>query len=142
MPYVNTGLALKRDHESRHNACRRLYVANPGVKATEITKQLRTMYTRYWDDSVHNAKPFTVARTVGLLEAAYCQAHGIPYQEVPTDPTVRLLKNCPVCAAQIYHSNVYDVSWLTHCPLHGEPLLTDCPDCHQPWPMDGHVARR
>lgn len=125
---VNTGLRLARPFESRYAMVRRCLAANPGV-------------------------PFSAIEA--SLAAAYPQAHSLTerlerLQREPLAPSpaadlplsVRHRRQCPRCAAALYHSDVYLFPWLSHCPIHHCPLTESCPACHRPWPSAQEVARR
>jgi hypothetical protein len=66
----------------------------------------------------------------------------MPYR--PTQPISyrKPLRNCAVCAAQCYHSWLYQYEWVTKCPLHHETISTSCPSCRQPWPKAGELRTR
>lgn len=41
------------------------------------------------------------------------------------------LRYCPDCIQQGYHSPLYQMSWITRCPVHDVPLSESCPSCGQ-----------
>lgn len=48
---------------------------------------------------------------------------------------------CPECIAHGYHSNLSSLRLLAKCPIHGVPLLDQCPSCHEIIPSTISVAR-
>lgn len=55
---------------------------------------------------------------------------------------LKISKNCPVCTKNFYHSSVYDVPWVTLCPIHNIPLTHICPECHRSWPTKHELHSR
>ena len=53
----------------------------------------------------------------------------------------RILRWCPACLAQAYHSIAHQLVGLTHCPLDEEPLQEGCPHCMVPLPLQAPAAR-
>lgn len=41
--------------------------------------------------------------------------------------------NCSQCAKAHYHSCMYDLPCVSHCPIHDEELTSHCPDCGNSW---------
>ena len=52
---------------------------------------------------------------------------------VPNDQTHRVfasvLRYCPTCIKQGFHSALFQLRWVTACPLHHEDLQDHCPQC-------------
>lgn len=44
-----------------------------------------------------------------------------------------IFRQCPECSKELFHSSLFEVPWLKHCPIHHCPLLERCPDCQRPW---------
>jgi hypothetical protein len=51
-------------------------------------------------------------------------------------------KQCSTCSQGMYHSTLYDVSWVVKCPLHNLPLTSTCPGCKLPWPRLNEMKDR
>ena len=51
-------------------------------------------------------------------------------------------RQCPQCARQLYHSDLYVLPWLMRCPIHHCELVTHCPECQLPWPDEKEMASR
>lgn len=51
-------------------------------------------------------------------------------------------KHCPTCARNLFHTTLFDYSWLTQCPIHGDTLETHCPECGDRWPRSADLAQR
>lgn len=43
-----------------------------------------------------------------------------------------LLRRCLPCARHGFHTAIFQLPTITHCPWHGEPLVTRCPACARP----------
>lgn len=41
---------------------------------------------------------------------------------------------CVECAKRLYHTDVFNLPWLTCCPIHHCELVRKCPMCTLPWP--------
>lgn len=44
---------------------------------------------------------------------------------------VETLRECPSCARGCYHSLLFQMPGVTHCPWHGVALIDRCPRCHR-----------
>lgn len=42
------------------------------------------------------------------------------------------IRYCPVCLAQGYHSEFFQLDGLARCPIHDQPLLNQCRNCRRP----------
>jgi hypothetical protein len=94
--------------------------------------------------SSHAPLPW-MAEAARLWENQYCLAKGIA--ETPSQ-TMRYmnhredLHNCPVCASQCFHSDLYQLGWVFKCPLHQTKIVTLCPSCNLPWPKPSELLSR
>lgn len=144
---INTGLLLRRPYESEYSAFRRFLVANRFTG----TKDLKAEFDQVGILSQAAARrrgptPFPLmAEAARLWEEQFCLANGL--SETPGQTMQHMnhrepLHNCPVCAAQCYHSSFYQIDWVTTCPLHHRPLSTLCPTCKLPWPKPSELLNR
>ncbi|MCW9012300.1 MAG: hypothetical protein OQL06_00840 [Gammaproteobacteria bacterium] len=126
MFHVNTGQIFAQPYESEYAIIRRCLVANPGIPFTAIGSSLRMMdsKTELIADRLQNLQP-SLPRTQPFK--------GLKF-------TYR--RQCPKCAALLYHTDLYIFEWLTHCPIHHIALTKVCPCCHLPWPDRGAIAKR
>jgi len=42
-------------------------------------------------------------------------------------------KCCPICMSLGFHSEIFNLDWLTFCPLHKVKLSAQCPKCSREW---------
>ncbi|TNE95042.1 MAG: hypothetical protein EP324_00800 [Gammaproteobacteria bacterium] len=126
--HLNLGLHFARPYESDYALLRRCLIANPGMPLSAIEEQLRqqlpTLTTTY-------------QRLRALQQAAL---PGHPYQALDIKETYR--HQCPQCAEQLYHCDLYALPWLSHCPIHHCELTEHCPRCQRPWPDKGRFTLR
>lgn len=47
----------------------------------------------------------------------------------PTAAFTPVLRECPSCARTCYHSLLFQMPGMTHCPWHGDALIERCPRC-------------
>lgn len=51
-------------------------------------------------------------------------------------------RQCPTCAEQLYHTQVYAAPWLLCCPIHKQEFTDTCPACGNAWPAKDEIHRR
>lgn len=44
------------------------------------------------------------------------------------------LRLCPVCAQHGYHAAIFQLDLVARCPIHGKPIVDQCPNCKRPIP--------
>lgn len=135
---VNTGLLLRRPYESAYAAYRRFLVANRFETTATLIAALNAL-------GVHSTRkpgqPW-LAPNARLWERQFCEKNGIAFQSAGwVDPRAPL-RNCPSCAAQCYHSTLFQYPWAKLCPLHNIPIVTSCPGCKRPWPVPSELLKR
>lgn len=117
--HVNIGHRFARPYESEYAMIRRCLVVNPGIPWSSIQRSLRVAQsmTRSVSERLRNLQ-----HDPELLKSL---------EELRTTSYQR---QCPECAQQLYHTHIFVLPWLTHCPLHHCTLRETCPHCRQPWP--------
>lgn len=123
---LNLGKRFEKPYESVYTILRRFLVANPGIPLTTIEANLRRIAPEY-----------------GLVLSRICalQSTSAPHHEFYGN-TNSYLRQCPECAKQLYHTDLFAMPWLTHCPIHHCELVTTCPGCGQPWPDKKALDKR
>ncbi len=135
---INTGLLLRRPYESDYAAFRRFLVANQFETQAVLKAELEAFGER---SAVMPGKPW-IALKAREWEKKFCEANALPFQlPAPVDHRYPL-RNCPVCAAQCYHTVLYQYPWAKRCPLHRQEIVTSCPSCKQPWPTPSELRKR
>lgn len=135
---INTGLIMRRPYESEYAAFRRFLVANRFENRTSLKAELEP----YGDGMADTpGKPWLAPRA-RKFEMEFCKAKGIPWQNPAPINEREALRNCPTCAAQCYHSALYQYQWVKTCPLHQQDIVTSCPSCKKPWPQPSELLKR
>lgn len=126
--YVNVGHCFARPYESRYAMLRRCLVVNPGVPLSTIDARLRAL--------------------LGIRGSILSRVCALQLSPAPADWPRDLYVNqsyrrqCPQCAQQLYHTDIYALPWLVRCPIHHCAFTEKCPVCHQPWPDRVALAKR
>lgn len=118
--HLNLGLRFARPYESDYAIFRRCLIANPGMPVSAIEHQLRLQLP---------ALETSFQRLRALQQTALPEH---PYQVIKVKDSHR--RQCPQCAEQLYHCDLYALPWLSHCPLHHCEFTERCPRCQQLWP--------
>lgn len=141
MTTINSGLMFRRKYESDQNAVRRFLIANEGFTKSDykhlcgnslslesFTKLVKkTQTTKYW---ITNTWLYSRSWHKQLFDPSYF-GNMNPYQR----------KQCPLCAAELFHSYIYSYKWVRHCPIHNVELTDHCPECGKPWPEYFNLVR-
>jgi len=126
--WLNRGYLYERPYESQYAQVRRFLVANYGTPYHTLMKELK--------GQTPSLKSYT-NNTVDRLDII--SITNSPFVHRNSPKTVRA---CPECAMRLYHTDIYNYPWLTHCPIHHCPILERCPQCHKPWPAHREVHQR
>ncbi len=101
-----------------------------------VSRQSRRRYLQKQnpDGSLADAWLFDIseiARITGLSKEQVRQAFVFHSGEEPRRPweTATHLRLCTDCLAAGYHSTVFQINHITHCPIHQKPLIEHCPNC-------------
>lgn len=129
-PTINLGLCYAYPYESRYAVLRRCLATNPGLSLSTIERFLRE--TRPEEHS-------TLERLL-LLHTQSEPTLAPPLSGLLGTKTYE--RQCPRCAEELYHSPIYALPWLSHCPIHHCALSTTCPRCQQPWPAPQSLSTR
>jgi hypothetical protein len=126
---LNTGVLLRKPFESDYATYRRRLLANPGFTRAQLRARARVIDPDASLDEVwrtlESQQPLRAVKAItGSVGRTGRQ------------------KNCVCCAGIGYHSPVYNLDWLTRCPLHREPLSTSCPACGAHWPSLAELSKR
>ncbi|WP_070988550.1 hypothetical protein [Halofilum ochraceum] len=122
---VNLGRLFERPYESRYSMLRRCLSANPGIPLSAIEVTLRRVVPDRG----------SLFERVAALQAANDGDGASPARG-------RSPRQCPACAAALYHSDVYALPWLERCPIHHCAFTECCPVCARPWPPWEKLAAR
>jgi len=126
--HINQGMFFARPGESKYAQLRRCLVANPGIPLSAIEYNLRQSCPRY------------SSTTDRLKDLGVNNYQFSDFQEIYQYINYR--RQCPQCAKLLYHSSIYILPWITHCPIHKCPLTTICLKCNRPWPSTNEIAKR
>jgi len=133
---LNTGSALSHRCESTYNRYRCFLIANQGAKnsALEVRKKVIEKQgslpvkvpegyfaDAYWARYYVNQTKSNIGNDCKLLDAS---VSGNYYPK----------RHCGNCAEMAFHSFVFDLPWVSHCPVHKVELRSTCPACKKPWP--------
>src|SRR3546814_14489881 len=70
-----------------------------------------------------------VRKAMGLsqrrIETATVPVLAISYGDVQ-------VRFCPICLTRGFHSSLFQLPWISHCPVHGRPLPISSPSCTNP----------
>lgn len=127
---LNEGLRFRHPLESYYNIYRRLVISNPaygGLKTpTAIAKlqsHIKTIsnasdvifhnYLLQFTQDNHSLKPLNLVRQRNMSDLC--------------------VRQCPECARSVFHTNIFNYSWVISCPIHDTPLLKRCPNCNFRW---------
>lgn len=150
---LNEGLALKKYGESQYGQIRRLIIANPLSRS-----QATSAFLKGWDftycsgnpkDMYPGDKKFTgedlkellITQLEPVVSTNKVYLYGSARKNPVCEHTAPL-KNCPSCSKAIYHNTLFQFKWAKCCPLHGEQLVTKCPECGRQWPSLSELLDR
>jgi hypothetical protein len=123
---MNHGLCFFHPNESLYNMYRRLLIANPAHRSNvknllpkrELIKQLKKSFEEFPDNPILKIPGACSPKD---LTRFYDITLGCGYQ-------------CPECARLIFHTNLFNYSWIKQCPVHRKNLVDECPECGKKWP--------
>ena len=122
---INIGHQFAQPYESPYAMLRRCLSVNPGIPLSAIKDNLRAIDT---------SENLFITR----LEKLQLNSD----EKRPTGLDNSYQRQCPKCAQLLYHTNIYALPWLTHCPIHNCALATTCPDCEKKWPDENETSKR
>ena len=124
----NTGAFFYRPYQSDAITLRSMLSTNNGFGPHDIDQRLREL--KYPGNSLMKRMNHLVSSEL----------------KHPISPKVNLprldTRQCPKCAANYYHSDLFNLPWLGQCPIHHCEFTGSCPKCSQPWPSNDEVSKR
>jgi hypothetical protein len=123
--HLNKGLYFERPYESEYSTIRRFLLANPGISMAMLSRILKNQ---------NSGSGFSTRMQsfLGRSEANF------PYLNI--DSTYK--RQCPECAKEFYHSDVYALPWVLRCPIHHCEFTAVCPTCNKEWPNKKMIEKR
>lgn len=126
---INVGRLFARPRESAYAILRRILSVNPGVSYLDIDGALRAALP-------NRHSPFD--RLFGLADHERHTSLANDNKLYRTS----YKRQCPICASELYHTDIYALEWLTRCPIHNVELTSTCPVCGQSWPRLTDIDKR
>ncbi|MFQ3324832.1 MAG: hypothetical protein ACI90U_002663 [Pseudomonadales bacterium] len=108
--HFNSGDYFKRPHESELSCITRFMVANRGLSQIFIDKYLKTIFPE-----------ITGFKQRVLAYQGFESSNQIATQLIGE------FKFCPKCAQIIFHTDIFNIPWITHCPIHHCKLTAEIP---------------
>lgn len=137
---INKGLFYSRPYESPYSMWRRFISANPQLTKEELLE--------YVDISADEVKSNTISKLTNerfistlfgpLLAPSYLSLR----KEMVPHKGIEIRNQCPKCAAECFHTDLFELRWVTQCPIHLTKLLEKCPECNKDWPKINSLFRR
>lgn len=125
---VNIGHILALPYESDYALARRCLIVNPGVPLAIIEENLR--------QKIPDCHSFTHRLSQLQLSPTHYPSSIFRYQKESYHT------QCPQCAKELYHTDIFTFPWLERCPIHHCDLTTHCPACQLPWPDIKEISKR
>lgn len=133
---LNTGATLRKCWESHYAVFRRLLISNPAASNDDLLHGLELIRGR--------STPIQA-----ITDAVYrLERHRHGWETPPENYSPYLsdvgqaCRQCPRCSGVGYHTIIYEVPWLTRCPVHRDKLTEHCPVCRKPWPTIKELGAR
>ena len=120
-----SGKSMAQPFESKYSRWRRFLVANAAIPITSLESELRRQMPR--------------------ISGAVQRALALENTETPQpffDFMGTIQRQCPNCSLGLYHTNIYELPWLTRCPIHHCKFVQKCSVCKRPWPSFAEMGRR
>lgn len=142
---MNFGLALAKPGESELGLAARLWDANFAawrLDSTQLDQRIDMEVARHYAKEFKQLEgnPKGLAAVQAFERLRFPER---PWGAAPSGlPMAKQTRQCVVCAKEHYHSWYFNTPWLDDCPIHGSPLLTQCPTCHKDWPNADSIHKR
>lgn len=81
----------------------------------------------YWWESLQFNIP-VLAYALGLSIETICNAFLDRLMDCPVSLGPKPIKHCGTCIEKFYHCSLYQLAWITHCPIHKTELVA-CKTC-------------
>ena len=140
--HINIGHLFAKPYESNYSMMRRCLCANPGLTYFYIASLLNQS-VHYRRNAYERLRTLQVRYKLNKYDS-YPSSFVFPEPIVDIDTTSssHYKRQCPKCAKEMYHTNIYNYSWLSRCPIHHCKLTYQCGICNQQWPTIQTVAKR
>lgn len=128
--FLNAGRIFKRPGESAYAQARRLLFANPNMTIANLLKAL---------PSRNHDKTVSIGWAANELNQQFTKEQNTtPILKQGEKPE----KNCPRCSETGYHTKLFDLPWVTRCPIHDLDLERVCLSCNSSWPSIPAMAHK
>jgi len=132
---MNTGSLLKKPGESAYSRYRRFLIANRGCYKSinlirnEIIQQSSALskFSQLKETDLTPALAFAYELLVENKDKSDLIDSSVPRHYKP-------IKNCPKCSEISFHSNIFQLPWVSKCPIHNQKLVEKCVECGKEFP--------
>lgn len=140
---LNTGTLFEKPYESGYGRFCRFLNANLGTDTSN--KRIGDEFERVFQKKCVNVPS-------GEFERAYKSSCLEQNRYLPLVSTFkhngyslrsgyRPTLHCPDCARNNYHSYIFELPWVSICPIHYKELESHCPDCGGRWLPGSQLTR-
>ncbi len=130
---LNTGILLKKPGESVYARYRRFAIANHGLHVSY--QAIRMALIAQSSCRGYSGRITSVQLAQEYEKNRICEdSLRVETPIFAASVTTVIKKNCVRCAEVGYHSDVFDILWVSTCPIHNEPLTYKCTNCNNTWP--------
>lgn len=140
---MNLGTLLSKPGESNYSVYRRFLIANHALNRNleDIQSGMKQNFHEHFGNDV--VYP-SLIEAIHMIEGKRFKNEQIilEHNKVYDYWNERPLKSCKKCSEIGYHSNYFDLQWVTRCPVHNSILLGKCPLCHKWWPSGKELFNR
>lgn len=131
MSIINQGILYQRKYESDNNARRRFLLANSNLKVRDIkTLAGGSLSRKAFSELVTTTQSESYWKSNDWLYETAWSEYGRNDRQEGLD-----IKQCPLCAEEVFHSHLYSFYWMQKCPIHHVELTFRCTECGRPWPV-------
>ena len=137
---MNTGLLLRKPGESRYCRYRRFLIANRGIHKRYGSMRLSfPIYAKERFQIDTNGLRGTDA--VAKVEDRIIRFLSLPKLHYLPQKSAypRVVESCVKCSEIGFHSEVFNLEWVTVCPVHKTKLTDTCGTCKQKWPPSSAI---
>ncbi|MBT8141795.1 MAG: hypothetical protein KJO88_05480 [Gammaproteobacteria bacterium] len=144
---MNLGLLLKKPGESRYGQFRRFLISNYSSYGTE--SKLRYNLLTLWQDY----EPLIKENNLRTIQTSFVARqyenrlldrinHNNDNYVSQHNETKRPQQHCQICSTIGYHTNLFEISDITQCPIHNTALKEKCVKCNNIWPVLSDLYKR
>jgi hypothetical protein len=124
----NTGCTFHRPYQNDVSTLRHFLLANQGFSFSYIEEELR--------------REFSIGGTIDNIKKLQHSVYRESMETRILEHLSLVRRQCPECAVQLYHSDLFHIHWLSKCPIHHCKITELCPACNQPWPKTKELPKR